>query len=103
MIATIEASASPPASLLERLNTEETKLRSAKSVLAEVDTQLASLDAETVDGERLIEGLSRFDLLWSSLVEKERILLLHQIVDRATYDPRSQDVAIRFRLAGASE
>jgi len=103
LIATIEASASPPASLLERLHTEETKLRSAKSILAEVDTQLASLDAETVDGERLIEGLSRFDLLWSSLVEKERILLLHQIVDRATYDPRSQDVAIRFRLAVASE
>jgi len=99
LVSTIEKSGSPAASLLERLNREEEQLQQIKHSLDALTNRIAHHDAQTIERDYLLDALSRFGLLWDSLVESERVSLLRLIVQAVTFDPDTQEIAIRFRLA----
>jgi len=64
-----------------------------------VEYELIEHDDRTVERDYLMDALSRFGMLWDSLIDTERTSLFRQIVRTVTFDPDTQEVAIRFRLA----
>ena len=97
LVAAIDSSATPLASIAEQLLREEELVSQQQRRSAEIDGQLSRLELEKVDKEQLVDTLSRLGSLWSTLAERERTDLLHRLLEAIIYDPVNGEISLKFR------
>jgi site-specific DNA recombinase len=98
LVAIIETSYKPLDNMLARLNQAEEALRQTKHRVEEIETQLEVLDSEAVERDHLLDALSRLGLLWDTLAERERMVLIRQVLEAVTYDQSKEKLTLVFRL-----
>ena len=97
------ADAHARASLVEKLDETDARLREAQEHLAELETELTHLAAFEIDEEQLRTALAQFDPVWAHLDTKERQRVLALLIERVTYDGAREEIAITFREGGLAE
>ena len=86
-----EATAPHLADLQEVIRAQEERLR-------EVSAELGSLEATSVDEADLRQALGLFDPVWDVLLPRERIRILHLLLEKVDY--RDSKLGLSFRATG---
>jgi len=73
------------------------RISAAEQCLVEIRAKRAAAASEAVDEAQLAAALRDFGPLWDSLPPREQARVLHLLVERVTYDPVKETVAITFR------
>lgn len=73
-------------------------IRVGEERLREVHAELAGLAAATVDEDDLRQALGLFDPIWDALLPRERIRVLHLLLERVDY--RNGKLGLTFRPTG---
>ena len=81
-----------------RLADLQESIRAQEQRLREVLAELGGLEAATVDEEDLREALGLFDAIWNALVPRERVRMLHILLEKVDY--RAGTLGLTFRRAG---
>ena len=97
LVAAIDSSATPLASIAEQLLREEELVSQLHRRLVEIGVELSRLESEQVDKEKMIDALSRLGSLWPTLAESERIDLLQRLLEAVIYDPVNGEISLKFR------
>ncbi len=79
------------AGIHESIQAQEGRLR-------EVLAELGAMEAATVDEEDLRQALGLFDPVWDALLPRERIRILHLLLEHVDY--RDGKLGLSFRLTG---
>ena len=67
---------------------------------AEVTTQLATNENDTVDETALKEALEQFTTVWDEMLPKERARVLRLLIEEVRYDGQAGELEILFRDIG---
>ena len=76
------------------------RVASLESRQGAIKVELAALDIQAVDRERLANALEEFDELWSVLLTRERERILQLLIEQIDYDGATGKLQINWRLAG---
>jgi site-specific DNA recombinase len=97
-VADQKLTAASRADLLVRL---ESELDTAEQRVAEIGTELAALDQESIDPAEVRKALEQFDGVWESLTTREQERLIRLLVAGVTYDGRTGKAGVAFKCGGA--
>ncbi|MBI3683317.1 MAG: recombinase family protein [Acidobacteria bacterium] len=81
----------------------EDRIGQMESRLAEIDQELRLLESQTVDGGDLGTALEQFGLVWESLKSWEQVRIIRTLIERVTYDGKTNRVTVSFRSAAIRE
>ena len=101
LVVAIASSDTPLTKVGERLRESEILLSRLDSSVVEIDKRRERHASETVDKNHLIDALARFGSLWEVLVEREKIKMIHELLESISYDPEDNEVALVFRVKDA--
>jgi len=73
-------------------------IRTGEARLREVQAELAGLNSATVNDDDLRAALGLFDPVWDALLPRERLRVLHLLLERVDY--RDGNLGLTFRPAG---
>ena len=68
--------------------------------MAELDRELATLDAQYISAAEVAEKLAAFQPLWESLSPREQARLIQLLVQREDFDGVGGNAAITFHPTG---
>lgn len=88
------------APLLERLGALDVEVAAIDERARALRREVATLKAAAIDPDELRAALTAFDPLWTRLSTSERPRVMHLLLERVTFDGRTNDVAITFRANG---
>ncbi len=83
-----------------RLGDLHERIRTGEERLAEIKSQLATLESSRIDEIAVAQALAEFDGVWENLAPKEQARVLHLLIERVDYDGAKGKVAITFRPSG---
>jgi len=67
---------------------------------AEVREELCALDRHTLDAHEIAQALSEFNPVWSMLTDREKIRIIHLLIERIDYNGATGEMSITFRPSG---
>ena len=79
--------------LHERIGTGEERL-------AQIKSEVETLEAGRIDARTVAQSLAEFDAVWENLAPKEQARILRLLIERVNYDGAKGKVAITFRPSG---
>ena len=68
--------------------------------LTEIQQELAGLESQAVDEDDFRAALLEFGPVWDSLTTREQTRIVHTLIERVTYDGKTNKVTVSFRSAG---
>ncbi|MFO7898305.1 MAG: recombinase family protein [Planctomycetota bacterium] len=83
-----------------RLADLQDRIRVAERRKTEVEQGLRGLDRENVDADTVRRALADFDPVWEALPARDRVRLVHLLIERVGYDGEASTVAVTFRPSG---
>ncbi len=86
--------------LLAGLQTAQERIATLEARFAEVHTQEKALAAQHVDEADLARALEAFTPIWQVLLAPEKERLLRLLIGSVSYDGRTEELKIQFRLDG---
>jgi site-specific DNA recombinase len=86
-----------------RLGELEQRASHLNSRLADIQQQLAAIDAEYVDARDVQSALHEFDSLWHQLSSWEQERFIRTLVEHVRYDGKTGTVTLGFRSRGIKE
>jgi DNA repair exonuclease SbcCD ATPase subunit len=89
-----------PEVVAERIEERRTEIAQINGRLAQVEQDLAAIGTQGLDREHLTQTLAQFTDLWDALYPRERIKLVHSLIERITYFDETDRIEIHFRLTG---
>jgi hypothetical protein len=89
-----------PEVVAERIDERKAEVTQINVRLAQVEQDLAAIGAQALDREHLTQTLAQFTDLWDALYPRERIKLVHSLIECITYYDETSRIEIRFRLTG---
>ena len=89
-----------PEVVAERIEERQSEVAQLNERLAVVEQDLASVHARDISREHLTQTLAQFTELWSVLYPRERVTLVHSLIDSVAYHDETKRIEIRFRLTG---
>jgi site-specific DNA recombinase len=87
----------------DRIADLQERITRAEARRAGIVRELAGLESGGVDEEDLRAALVQFGPVWESLNSREQGRIIRALVERVTYDGRTNKVAVSFRSAGIRE
>jgi len=101
LVATVSRVDGPAAEAVAgELARAQERVRAIEARQATIKTELAGLDAQNVDRDAVARALVEFDGIWSVLLTPERERVLRLLIERVDYRGDTQQLTIRWRLAG---
>ena len=85
---------------LARLADLQERVRLGEGRLAEIDRELATLEAEHISEEEVDERLATFEPVWESLSPREQARLIQLLIERVDLDGVDGSVSITFHPTG---
>ena len=67
---------------------------------AEVREELCALDRRTNAAHEIAQALSEFNPVWSMLADREKIRIIHLLIERIDYNGATGEMSITFRPSG---
>jgi site-specific DNA recombinase len=89
-----------PEVVAERIAERRTEIAQINGRLAQVEQDLAAIGAKGLDREHLTQTLAQFTDLWDVLYPRERIQLVHSLIESIIYYDETNRIELRFRLTG---
>jgi site-specific DNA recombinase len=83
-----------------RLADTHDRLHEAERRDSEIDSELATLDADVVDEAEVAAALADFDAVWDCLAPREQARIVELLVERVAYDGNAGSISITFRPMG---
>jgi site-specific DNA recombinase len=83
-----------------RLADTHDRLHEAERRVSEIDSELATLDADVVDEAEVAAALADFDAVWDCLAPREQARVVELLVERVAYEGGAGSISITFRPAG---
>jgi site-specific DNA recombinase len=87
-----------PEVVAERIAERKAEATGINGRLTQVEQDLTAIGAQTLDRDHLMQTLAQFTDLWDALYPRERIRLVHSLIETVTYYDETNQIEIRFRL-----
>ncbi len=100
LVAAVGRGGQGSAQILERLGALDSGVTALDERERALRREIAALEAAAIDPDDLRAALTAFDPLWARLSVAERTRVMHLLLERVTFDGRTNDVAITFRANG---
>jgi len=85
-----------PEVVAERIAERKTEITQINGRLAQVEQEFTAIGTQTLDREHLTQTLAQFTDLWDALYPRERIKLVHSLIECVTYYDETNRIEIRF-------
>ena len=85
-----------PEVVAERIEERKVEITQINGRLAQVEQDLAAIGTQGLDRKHLIQTLAQFTDLWDALCPRERIKLVHSLIECVTYYDETNRIEIRF-------
>ena len=84
----------------DEVSAVEERIRQAERRLTELDDERSAAAGELVSEAEVIAALGDFDGVWNCLAPQAQARVVELLVERVSYDARTESVAVSFRPAG---
>jgi site-specific DNA recombinase len=78
----------------------EERVRATQERLREVAAEVDALKSRQIDEGDLAAALAKFDPVWDALTPREQARVIRLLVERVSYDGRTEEIEITFRPTG---
>jgi site-specific DNA recombinase len=87
-------------SVADRVTDLHERIGQTERRLSEIILELRSLEGQPIDETDLRTTLEQFETVWESLKSWERVKVIRTLIERVTYNSKTNKVAVSFRSAG---
>jgi hypothetical protein len=87
----------------DRLADLQERIGHTERRLTEIVLELEHLESQAVDEGDLRTTLARFSPMWEALNSWERVQIIRSLIERVTYNAKSNKLTVRFISAGIRE
>jgi site-specific DNA recombinase len=84
----------------DRIADLQDRIQTTEQRIAELRSDLDTLEAETVSPQELKQALVAFEPIWKTLNTSEQSRIIRALVERVVYDGRTGKLAVTFHSAG---
>jgi site-specific DNA recombinase len=78
----------------------EERVQAVEERLREVTAEIEALKSRQIDEADLTAALAKFDPVWDALTPREQARAIELLVERVSYDGRTEEIEITFRPTG---
>jgi len=75
------------------------QIADAEKRIAAITENLQAVEKDKLDAVKAADIFKDFDVLWNALLPKERVRLVHLLVDRVGYDGAKSSITVTFRVS----
>ena len=98
LVSTLEGgNGASPAVIGKRIGERQSEVEKLNQRLTAIEDKLAALPQHGINRDHLVQTLTRFTELWDVLHRRERIELIHALIDRIIYNAATNDLDVQFK------